>query len=87
MACSGRWRRGHGDGGGGGAPVSSRTALALTEGYQRAREEAVGCWGGGGAVVVAEEQRGRAIVGTDAGGRYGVEAALLRALRMVKESR
>ena len=57
--------------------MSSRTALALTEGYQRAREEAVGCWGGGGAVAVAEEQRGRAIVGTDAGGCYDVEAALL----------
>ena len=67
--------------------MSSRTALALTKGYQRAREEAVGCWGGGGAVAVAEEQRGWAIVGTDAGGCYGAKAALLRALRTAKESR
>ena len=32
--------------------MSSRTALALTEGYQRAREEAVGCWGASGAAAV-----------------------------------
>ena len=48
-----RRRRGHGDGGGGGAPASSRTVLALTKGYQWAWEEAVRCWGGGGAMAVA----------------------------------
>ena len=53
--------------------------LALTKGYQRTREEAVHCWGGGGAMAVAEEQRVRAIIGTGTGGCYGAEAALLRA--------
>jgi len=82
-----RRRRGHGDGGGGGAPASSRTVLALTKGYQRAREEAVRCWGGGGAMAVAEEQRVRAIVGTGAGGCYGAEAALLRAKKKAEKEK
>ena len=45
-----RWPSSHGDGLGGGAPTSLRMTLALTECYQRAREEAVGCWGGDGVL-------------------------------------
>ena len=45
----------HGDGLGGGAPASLRTTLALTEGCQRAWEEVVRCWGGGGAMAVVME--------------------------------
>ena len=59
--------------------MSSRTVLALTEGYQRAQEEAVGCWGGGGAIAVMEKRRGRAVAGEGYGGCYGAEVALLRA--------
>ena len=67
--------------------MSSRTVLALTKGYQRTREEAVHCWGGGGAMAVVEEQRVRAIVGTGAGGCYGAEAALLRAKKKAKKEK
>ena len=62
-------------------------ALALTKGYQRAREEAVRCWGGGGAMAVAEEQRVRAIVGTGTGGCYGAEVALLRAKKKAEKEK
>ena len=44
--------------GGGGAPMSLHAVLELTELYQRALGEAVGCWGGGGAVVVMEKRQG-----------------------------
>ena len=62
-------------------------ARLLTKCYQRTREEAVGCWGGGGAVAVMEKRRGRAGTGDGYGGCYGAEAALLRELRTAKESR
>ena len=40
--------------------MSLCTALTLTKREWRAREEATGCWGDGGAIAVAKEQRGRA---------------------------
>ena len=52
-----------------------------------AREEAVRCWGGGGAMAVAEEQRVRAIIGTGTGGCYGAEAALLRAKKKTEKEK
>jgi len=55
IARGGLWRCGHDDGVGGGAPASLRAALELTELYQRALGESVGCWGGSGAVVVMEK--------------------------------
>ena len=50
-AGGGLWRRGHNDGVRGGAPVSIGTALALTEGCQRAWKEAVRCCGGDGVLL------------------------------------
>ena len=57
-AGGGLWRRGHDDGVGDGALVSICTALALTELEQRAMGDVWSCWGDGGAVAMAEEQRG-----------------------------
>ena len=57
-AGGGLWRRGHDDGVRGGAPVSIGTALALTKLEWRAREEATGCWGDGGAMAVVLEWLG-----------------------------
>ena len=54
--------------GGGGAPVSLHAVLELTELYQRALGEAVGCWGGGGVVVVMEKRRGQPVTGNGDGG-------------------
>ena len=48
-------RPSHGDGRGGESLASTSMALALTERGQRAREEAVRCWGGGGAMAVVME--------------------------------
>jgi len=59
IAWNGRLqRRGHDDGHGGEAPVSLCTALTLTEREWRAREEATGCWGDGGAMAVVREWLG-----------------------------
>ena len=44
--------------GGGGAPARRCAGLELTELEQRALEDAVGCWGGGGAVAVVLEWPG-----------------------------
>jgi hypothetical protein len=57
-AGGGLWRRGHDDGVSGGAPVSICTVLTLTELKWRAREEAMGCWGDGGAMAVGLEWLG-----------------------------
>ena len=74
----GLWQRGHDDGVRGGAPVSLCTALTLTEREWRAREEATGCWGDGGAIAVAKEQRGRAGDGYGDGGGAGRARLSLR---------
>ena len=79
IAWNGRLqRRGHDDGHGGEAPVSLCTALTLTEREWRAREEATGCWGDGGAIAVAKEQRGRAGDGYGDGGGAGRARLSLR---------
>ena len=62
-----------------------RVALWLTKLCQRALEEAVGCWGGGGAVVVMEKWRGQPVTGNGDGGVSARGRLLLRALRTVKE--
>ena len=85
VARGGLWRRGHDDGVGGGAPASLRAALWLTKLYQRALGEAVGCWGGGGVVVVMEKWRGQPVTGNGGGGPSAREQLLLRALRTAKE--
>ena len=59
--------------------------LELTELYQRALGEAVGCWGGGGAVVVMEKRRGQPVTGNSDGGLSARGWLLLRALRTAKE--
>ena len=66
--------------GGGGAPVSLHAMLELTELYQRALGEAVGCWGGGGAIVVMEKRRGQPMTGNGDGGLSARGRLLLRAL-------
>ena len=71
--------------GGGGAPVSLHAMLELTELYQRALGEAVGCWGGGGAIVVMEKRRGQPVTGNGDGGLSARGRLLLRALRAAKE--
>ena len=68
MACSGRVGSDHGDGGDGGAPARLCAGLELTEHRQRALGEAVGCWGGGGAVAVMEKQLGQPVTGNGDGG-------------------
>ena len=65
--------------------MSLHAVLELTELYQRALGEAVGCWGGGGAVVVMEKQRGQPVTGNGDGGVSARGRLLLRALRTVKE--
>ena len=57
-AGGGLWWRGHDDGVRGGAPASIGTVLTLTECEWRAREEATGCWGDGGAMAVVLEWLG-----------------------------
>ena len=51
-------RRGHDDGPRRRAPAKACALLRLTELEQRALEDAVGCWGGGGAVAVVLEWPG-----------------------------
>jgi len=68
MACSGQVRSDHGDGGSGGALVSLRVALWLTELYQRALGGVVECWGGSGAVAVMEKRLGQPVTGNGDGG-------------------
>ena len=61
-------RRGHDDGPRRRAPAKACALLRLTELEQRAKGDVGSCWGVGGAIAVAEEQRGRAAVGNGAGG-------------------
>ena len=61
-------RRGHDDGPRRRAPAKACALLRLTELEQRAMGDVGSCWGVGGAIAVAEEQRGRAAVGNGAGG-------------------
>jgi len=68
VACSGRVGSDHGDEGDGGAPARLCAGLELTEHRQRALGEAVGCWGGGGAVAVMEKRLGTACAINDDGG-------------------
>ena len=70
---------------GSGAPASLRAALWLTKLYQRALGEAVGCWGGGGAVVVMEKRRGQPVTGNGDGGLSARGRLLRQALRTAKE--
>jgi len=62
-----------------------RVALWLTKLYQRALGEAVGCWGGGGAVVVMEKRRGQPVTGNGDGGLLARGRLLLWVLRTAKE--
>ena len=57
-AGEGLWRRGHDDGAHGGTPASLHALRRLTKCCQRARGEAMGCWGDGGAVAVVLEWLG-----------------------------
>jgi len=52
----------------GGAPARLCAGLELTEHRQRALGEAVGCWGGGGAVAVMEKRLGQPVTGNGDGG-------------------
>jgi len=64
--------------GGGGAPARRCAGLELTELEQRALEDAVGCWGGGGAVAVVLEWPGASCARLwrrRSGGRSAVAAA------------
>ena len=57
-AGEGLWRRGHDDGAHGGTPASLHALRRLTKCCQRARGEAMGCWGDGGAMAVVLEWLG-----------------------------
>jgi len=72
------WRRGHDDGAHGGTPASLHALRWLTGLCQRARGETMGCWGDGGAITVAKEQRGRAGDGYGDGGGAGRARLSLR---------
>ena len=52
----------------GGAPARLCAGLELTEHRQRALGEAVGCWGGGGAVAVVAKRLGQPVTGNGDGG-------------------
>ena len=58
------------------APAKACALLRLTELEQRAMGDVGSCWGVGGAIAVAEEQRGRAAVGNGAGGSGAGMAAV-----------
>ena len=59
--------------------------LALTKGYQQTREEAVRCWGGGGAMAVVMGWLGVACAINGDGGTAGARRLRLRVLRTAKE--
>ena len=73
--------------GGGRAPARRCAGLELTELEQRALEDAVGCWGGGGAVAVVLEWPGTSWRGYGDGGAARARRLRLRELRTAKEER
>ena len=76
-AGGGLWRRGHDDGAHGGTPASLHALRWLTKRCQRAREEATGCWGDGGAIAVVLEWPGASWrLNGDGGGGEELAAAL-----------
>ena len=60
--------------------MSLHAVLELTELYQRALGEAVGCWGGGGAVMVMEKRQGQPVTSNGDGGLSAWGRRLLRVL-------
>ena len=79
VARGGRWRRGHDDGVGGGAPARLCVGLGLTELEQQALAGVGSHWEGGDAVVVMEKWLGVACAINDDGGVAVPRLQLLRA--------